>query len=233
MINYMAKVRTRCYYFGSRVYSRLGFLVLTILLLCSSAVAQSSSSGEGHWEGAITREGKTWRVNLDIETRPTGPVALVDLVDYAVYDIPFTVTADSNKLRVERKQPTGATVSFVGTVEGDTFSGEFTGAGVTAAPFTLRRTDKTPVIFKEEEVTFRNGDVTLAGTVIIPKGPGPHPAVVVTHGAGPDGRQKPAYNSDGYFFAHHGVAALIYDKRGVGRSTGEYQTASLEDLADD
>src|SRR5215471_11347107 len=232
----LAQIRTSCHYDLSKLSSGLGFVVLTVLLLCSSATAfpgQASASVEGHWEGAITREGKTWRINLDVESRPSGPVALLDLVDLAIYGVPFVLTADANKIRLERKQPTGAIVSFVGPIEGDTFTGEFSGVGVTGAPFTLRRTNKTPVILKEEEVTFRNGDVTLAGTMIIPKGPGPHPAIVVTHGGGPDSRQKPGYNSDGYFFARLGVAALAYDKRGVGKSAVAYRTASLEDPADD
>jgi hypothetical protein len=121
---------------------RFGLLMVGFLHTGATAFTHGSSlTAEGHWEGAITREGKTWRVNLDLESRPTGPIALVDLVDYAVYDIPFTVTADSNQLRVARKQPTDVTVSFIGTVEGATFSGEFTGVGITA-PFALKRTDK-------------------------------------------------------------------------------------------
>jgi pimeloyl-ACP methyl ester carboxylesterase len=35
------------------------------------------------------------------------------------------------------------------------------------------------------------------------------------------------------FFALHGVAGLIYDKRGLGHSTGDWLRASFEDLADD
>ena len=227
--------RHRSYLMNSMSCFWLYYALSAVLSLPTSVTAlphQSSITAKGHWEGTITREGKTWRVNLEIESRSSGSAALVDLVDYAIYDIPFSVTANANQLRVERKQPTGANVSFIGTVEGDTFSGEFTGVGVTAR-FELKRTKKKPEVLKEEEVIFRNGEVTLAGTLIAPNGPSPHPAVVVTHGGGPDGRQKAGYNSDGYFFARHGVAALIYDKRGVGESTGDYEIASLEDLADD
>jgi alpha-beta hydrolase superfamily lysophospholipase len=34
-------------------------------------------------------------------------------------------------------------------------------------------------------------------------------------------------------FARAGVAALIYDKRGAGESTGDYRTSSFDDLAAD
>jgi pimeloyl-ACP methyl ester carboxylesterase len=85
-----------------------------------------------------------------------------------------------------------------------------------------------------EEVTFKNGDVTLAGTLIIPaakaKG-GKHPALVFTHGGGPQLRE--VYWGLGYLFAARGFVVLSYDKRGVGKSTGNWGEASFEDLADD
>jgi uncharacterized protein len=85
-----------------------------------------------------------------------------------------------------------------------------------------------------EEVTFKNGDVTLAGTLLIPpaKGKGgKHPAVVYTHGGGPQSRE--VYWGLGYLYAAHGFVVLSYDKRGVGKSTGNWREASFEDLADD
>jgi len=115
----------------------------------------------------MTREGKSWAVNLDVESSAKNPIVLVDLVDYGIYALPFSLSAESNKLRLERKQPTGPSVVFEGIIEGDTFSGNFSGLGVTA-PFVLKRTSAPPSILKEKEVTFRNGEVTLAGTVLIP-----------------------------------------------------------------
>ena len=180
----------------------------------------------------MTREGKTWSVSLDVESQASRTVVLVDLADYGIYALPFSISAESNKVRLERKQPNGPSVIFEGGVEGESFSGNFSGLGV-SAPFILKRTKAPPSVLKEEEVTFRNGEVTLAGTVLIPTGPGPHPAIVCTHGSGSEGRQRAAYHSNGYFFARLGFVTLIYDKRGVGSSTGDFQTASLEDLADD
>jgi pimeloyl-ACP methyl ester carboxylesterase len=211
------------------------FLLLLLLLLPTNAWAAPQAPPvllDGHWTGAMTREGKSWAVNLDLESSAKNPVGLVDLVDYGIYALPFSISVDSNKVRLERKQPTGPSVLFEGVVTGETLSGDFSGLGVTA-PFVLKRTKAPPSMLKEEEVTFRNGAVTLAGTILIPSGPGPHSAIVCTHGSGPEGRQRAAYHSNGYFFARLGFVALIYDKRGVGSSTGDFQTASLEDLADD
>ena len=90
---------------------------------------------------------------------------------------------------------------------------------------------------RQEEVTFKNGDVTLAGTLLLPaaKGKGgkggKRPALVFTHGSGAQSREM--YWGLGYLYAARGFAVLAYDKRGVGKSTGNWREASFEDLADD
>ncbi len=85
--------------------------------------------------------------------------------------------------------------------------------------------------FRTRELTFKNGDVTLSGTLVLPAGPGPFPAVVLTQMSSPAPRS--AYALQAGYFAAHGIAALMYDKRGVGASSGDWQKASMNDLADD
>ena len=67
---------------------------------------------------------------------------------------------------------------------------------------------------RQEEVRFQNGQVTLAGTLYVPSGSGPHPAVIFIHGSGDDSRETYRYYAD--ILARRGIAVLIYDKRGVG-----------------
>jgi alpha-beta hydrolase superfamily lysophospholipase len=83
----------------------------------------------------------------------------------------------------------------------------------------------------EEEVSFTNGDVTLSGTLVLPPTKDPHPAVVIVNGSGPWVRSAGRPLAD--FFALNGVAALIYDKRGCGSSTGDWNTSGFDDLAGD
>ncbi|MBI3972536.1 MAG: alpha/beta fold hydrolase [Chloroflexi bacterium] len=80
-----------------------------------------------------------------------------------------------------------------------------------------------------EEVTFRNGDVTLAGTLLLPEGAGPHPAVVMIHGSGKQTRGGVRLWAD--YFVRRGIAALVYDKRGADASSRA--GGSFEDLAHD
>ena len=90
-------------------------------------------------------------------------------------------------------------------------------------------------VYREEKVTFRNGDVLLAGTLLVPSLAGPHPAVVFLHGSGPQDRNGYAslIRLTADHFARNGIAALTYDKRGVGGSSGNWAEAGFDDLAGD
>jgi len=86
------------------------------------------------------------------------------------------------------------------------------------------------VPYTQEEVRYKNGNVSLAGTLFVPGTRAPHPAIVFHHGAYEDTRA--VWRSYADHFAQRGIACLIYDNRGSGDSTG-YPRASFEDLADD
>jgi pimeloyl-ACP methyl ester carboxylesterase len=60
--------------------------------------------------------------------------------------------------------------------------------------------------------------VRLAGTLLSPRGDGPFPAVVLMHGSNPGERDFYRLYADR--FARVGIAALVYDRRGSGASTG-------------
>lgn len=85
--------------------------------------------------------------------------------------------------------------------------------------------------YSEESVTYPSGDVQLAGLLRIPKRPGPHPAIVFAHGSGPGTKNQVSMLA--HFFLHHGIAVLGYDKRGVGRSTGDWRRIDFPELAAD
>ncbi|HEY6253782.1 MAG TPA: alpha/beta fold hydrolase [Candidatus Angelobacter sp.] len=87
----------------------------------------------------------------------------------------------------------------------------------------------SPTAVREEQVRFSSGDVRLAGTLVLPGGPGPHAAVVLFHGSGPEERNLFMAR----WFAEQGVAALTYDKRGVGESEGNFRQVPFMKLADD
>jgi dienelactone hydrolase len=99
---------------------------------------------------------------------------------------------------------------------------------------TWSREGREPVaaerIGRHERVDFDSDGATLSGRLSLPPGPGPHPAVVLVHGSGDQAATDYYFNGD--FLAAHGVAALTYDKRGTGGSSGEF-TFDFQQLARD
>jgi pimeloyl-ACP methyl ester carboxylesterase len=69
-----------------------------------------------------------------------------------------------------------------------------------------------------EDVGFQSHGVTLRGSIVMPDG-AVHAAVVFVHGSGQQARNLELAQS----FAREGIASLVYDKRGAGKSGGEYE----------
>lgn len=74
------------------------------------------------------------------------------------------------------------------------------------------------VSYSVEDVEFVSHSDQLSGSIVLPKGD-VQSAVVFVHGSGKQERSLHWAKR----FAAHGIAALVYDKRGVGRSGGEYE----------
>ncbi len=67
---------------------------------------------------------------------------------------------------------------------------------------------------------FQSGALELRAKLVLPQGEGPFPAVVFVHGSGSESAVDSYFNP--YLFAAHGIAGLVYDKRGTGGSEGKY-----------
>jgi len=107
------------------------------------------------------------------------------------------------------------------------------------APYVEPTAEDVP--YTQEEVTFKNGDVTLAGTLTIPEGDGPFPAIVLVTGSGPQDRDeslaplaaiKP-FRLIADALTRKGMAVLRYDDRGTAKSTGDFASATSADFAKD
>ncbi len=73
-------------------------------------------------------------------------------------------------------------------------------------------------LYSETEVTFQSDDATIVGTLLTPKTPGPHPAVIIAHTSA--GGERHAYWLFASQFVQDGIAVLSYDRHGHGKSTG-------------
>jgi dienelactone hydrolase len=122
------------------------------------------------------------------------------------------------------------TTVFEAELRGDQLRGRFRD-GTAQGTFVFTRSAAPSQRIREDTTSFRNGTVTLEGTFVLPHGTGPFPGVVFLHGSGPEGRWASHFLA--HQFARAGLAALMYDKRGVGGSTGSWQEVGPEELAQD
>jgi dienelactone hydrolase len=88
-----------------------------------------------------------------------------------------------------------------------------------------------PDSFTEQPLTLVNGKFELPGTLTLPKGDGPFPAVVLVHGSGPHDQDETIGPNKGfkdlaYGLAAHGIAVFRYTKR-----TEKYGEKSSDDPA--
>jgi uncharacterized protein len=98
----------------------------------------------------------------------------------------------------------------------------------------------SPLPYRAEEVRFRNAraGIELAGTLTLPVAGGPHPAVVLVSGSGPQDRDETVAGHKPFLvladhLTRHGIAVLRFDDRGVGASTGDFATATIRDFVGD
>jgi uncharacterized protein len=208
------------------------FVVFIFLLFagCPAAVV-SQSPLEGFWEGVMVREGSMLDVSFEFTKDKENLTGNFNAPTMRALKIPLrSVSYAAPKTRFELRGDQTTTV-FDGEIGGETLSGKFRD-GNAEGTFALKRGKPSPLPYQREEVSFRNGDTSLAGTLLVPLTKAPHPAVVFLHGSGPEDRYGSWFLAEQA--ARRGIAALIYDKRGVGASKGgSWMNSTPEEIAGD
>ena len=221
-----------------------------IFLLFTLLTAQTSMAQiEGYWKGEIDLGVQKLETAFDIKADGNGYSATFDVPAQGAYDIPV----DETNFQDGRLQLTMSALgaSYSGMLKDDVIEGEFTQHGMTFT-LNLAKSEKVeqqkarpqdplpPFNYHIEEVTFVNEKEgnTLAGTLTIPEGEGPFPAMVLVSGSGQQNRDEELMNHRPFwviadYCALHGIAVLRYDDRGIGGSKGEVENATSMDFSYD
>lgn len=224
---------------------------LIALLMALGAPLAQAEDATGHWKGRIAN---SLDVFLEFGKAPQGQ-----------WEGTITVPQQGAKFKVDQLAVSEEEIAFRLVSLSAGFTARWSAAdkawvgawsqGGQSVPLRLERADATaskPKRPQEEaiaaraagytssEVTFTNprGGHTLSGTLSVPQGKGPFPAVVLVHGSGPNDRDQKIFEHKSFLvLADHltrqGIAVLRYDKRGVGKSGGVYKGATSMDFADD
>ena len=206
----------------------------------------------GIWEGKLNVNGGIeLRVALKVEKDKAGVLqATLASPDQSANNIPISSIGLKDDVLTFESQAIGAKFTGKKSKKGTAFEGHFHQGGA-KFPLTITKTDKIterarpqmpkpPFPYRSEDVKYANkaGGVTLAGTLTLPSGPGPFPAVILITGSGAQDRDESLLGHKPFLvladhLSRRGLAVLRVDDRGVGGSTGSIKTSTSEDFATD
>jgi len=193
-----------------------------------------ASSAAGPWSGQISLPPGPLNIAVVLTTDASGAWS-------GTIDIP---AQGAKGIRLSNVVVDGRAVSFAmagvpgdprfaGTLsdDGQAMTGTFSQGGA-SLPFELERGARTyarpqepkpPFPYRADDVTYRNDapGISIAGTLTLPQGAGPFPAVLLISGSGPQDRDSTLMGHRKFLLwadtlTRQGIAVLRVDDRGVG-----------------
>ena len=229
-------------------------VIVSICLLTASSTGAVATQSRDFVAGNWMSQPGQFEIVFRISQGTDGSLgALVDIPDQEAWDMPADlIVSDGTSVKFDIYN---IRCIYEGTLSKNSkaINGQFKGPDGGGMPLTLSRVDRPPVRtskrpqepqrpypYRCEEVTFENStdNVTLAGTLTLPRSEGPYPAALLVSGTGPNDRDQLIWGHKIFLvLADHltrqGIAVLRYDDRGVGRSTGDYDPATFEEFRKD
>lgn len=221
--------------------------------------SQQGRSIVGDWSGVLETGMMKITLVLHIHQDSRGALsANFDTLEHRGTPID-EITFDGKVLKFEIKRAFAAfegllnnesTISGQFVLEGQSYSVAFE-SGIKFVEATNRPQEpKPPFPYTEEYVFYDNleAGVTLSGTLTLPFSKDPAPVVILIPGSGPVDRDEALcpyrqlrYSNIGHkpflvladYLTRQGIAVLRLDKRGCGKSTGNYDKATTQDFARD
>ncbi len=221
-------------------------ILIAVFLTSFSIKAQDIA---GQWNGVLKVQGTQLRLVFNISKTENQYSSTMDSPDQGAKDISVTTTTfENSKLNLKIAN---AQIEYSGELKENTITGTFKQGGL-EFPMNLSKEKiekkavirpqepKKPYSYYSEEVTFQNNkeNISLAGTLTLPKKEGNYPVVILISGSGPQNRDEELVGHKPFlllsdYFTKNGIAVLRYDDRGVAQSKGEFKTATSLDFASD
>lgn len=227
----------------------IGLAVLSILF--STLVYSQDISGD--WYGKLEVSGMEIPLIFHLEKEGTTYQSTMDSPKQGAFGLKVSETTYENS-NLKMFIPI-AGITYEGSYhEGqEVFEGVFKQGGMNL-PLVLSR-DETileskppsrpqepvaPFPYLSEEVQFSNHteNISLSGTLTLPKKSSDIPVVILISGSGPQDRNSEVFNHKPFLvladhFTRNGIGVLRFDERGVGESEGNFNTATSKDFASD
>ena len=222
------------------------FFTLIILMLAGISYGQEIT---GAWYGKLSIPGNELRLVFHIEKTDTGLKATMDSPDQNARGIPVSSVSFEN-MELILGMP-ALMAEYKGRMNDNAIDGTFSQAGMS---FAVRLTREMPerlvkirpqepageLPYRSEDIVFFNSadQLKLAGTITIPAGQGPFPALVLISGSGPQNRNSEVFGHKPFlvlsdYLTRNGIAVLRFDDRGTGASGGDFSSATSVEFSRD
>ena len=222
------------------------FILLLTLFTAFSASAQDIT---GKWHGVLNVQQTQLRLVFHVTKTELGYSSTMDSPDQGAKDI--TVTSTTFENATLKFEVANLKIEYQGELKDGEIIGTFHQAGHQFAMNLSREAIEKAVVrrpqeptkpypYYSEEVSFQNtgAQITLSGTLTLPKNGTDFPVVILISGSGPQNRDEEIVGHKPFLvIADHltknGIAVLRYDDRGVAQSSGDFKTATSADFATD
>lgn len=230
---------------------RSKIILLVIVLAMGISVSYAEDRVVGHWEGHIEIPGQSLAVKVDLATDNSDWSGTIDIPTQGAKGLTLSdILVEENDEGVHVKfsiHGVPGNPTFDGKLQDGAINGKFSQGG---AQFSFRLSRETvpsparpqepkpPFPYQIEEVTFQSGAVNLAGSLTVPQGDGPFPAVLLISGSGLQDRDETVFGHKPFWvIADHlsraGIAVLRVDDPGIGKSTPHPKLPTTADFATD
>ena len=228
----------------------LAAFLFSICTLAGFAQTGNIQRLAGSWMGSVDVNSIPLRVIFKFKINGDTVTVTLDSPDQGAKNIPLKggkIVGDS--VFIDAPNLRG---SYLGIMQpGDSLiNGTWTQAGIARAltlhhlarEFVMNRPQepKEPFPYQSEDLVFKNekAGIDLAGTLTLPQGKGPFPAVVLVTGSGPQNRNEELLGHKPFllisdYLTRNGIAVLRFDDRGTFKSKGSFADATTFDFADD
>jgi uncharacterized protein len=225
---------------------------LKLLALCTLLFSFSDAQKmvEGSWEGKLNTGAFSLRLVFHLKKTPTGFTGTVDSPDQGAKDIPLSRVEVRNDSLVMEVASIGGKATGRLTTD-SVFTGNWS-QGTASLPLELKKvkeptklnrpqTPQPPFPYLSEDVVYFNSDKSIqyGATMTIPRNSaGPFPAMILITGSGQQNRDEELFGHKPFavladYLTKQGYVVLRVDDRGVGKTTGNADSATSQDFASD
>ncbi len=228
------------------------YRTLLLLIICKAASAQTIT---GTWYGMLSWQSAQIPVIIHIDKKGDQFTSTWDSPSQGAKDLTTLKTNFyGDQLSIDGSNY-GVKINGTFVPDSNIIRAEFS-QGLANLPLRLQRNpvkassnvsavrpqEPTDISYRQEDVTFdnRKAEAKLAGTLTLPTKSKASKIIVLISGSGPQNRNEELaeFNQRPFlvwsdYLTRQGIAVLRYDDRGVDQSTGDFQSATTADFADD